>query len=209
MRSFNRLFDRSEHRSRVSQPSQGTIVEKLIQCLTELEKLKTVERGLNVGLRKESSAEHSWSCMLIADILIDHINEPLDRLKVLEFLLYHDIVEVYAGDAKFNNPEEVRLKHEKEAEAMKRIVSLLPDPERYESIIAHYENRTSKEAQFAKAVDCIDALVRNLNDEGKSTEDGFTEALIRDKYVPHVSKFEFVLELFEVLIGKLKQQNKL
>ena len=34
-------------------------MEKLIECLTELEKLKTVERGLNVGRRKESTAEHS------------------------------------------------------------------------------------------------------------------------------------------------------
>ena len=34
---------------------------------------------------------------------------------MLEFLLYHDVVEVYAGDAKFNNPEEMRLKHQKEA----------------------------------------------------------------------------------------------
>ncbi|XMB67520.1 hypothetical protein RI065_03070 [Mycoplasmatota bacterium zrk1] len=43
-------------------------MEKLITCLTELEELKLVDRGLNVGNRKESTAEHSWSCMLIADI---------------------------------------------------------------------------------------------------------------------------------------------
>ena len=48
-------------------------MQELIKCLAELEKLKTIERGLNVGNRKESTAEHSWSCMLIADILMDYI----------------------------------------------------------------------------------------------------------------------------------------
>lgn len=184
-------------------------MEKLITCLTELEKLKTVERGLNVGNRKESTAEHSWSCMLIADILMDYIDEPLNRLSVLEYLLYHDVVEVYAGDAKFNNPEEIRLKHEKEMASMQKIVSMLPNPRRYETIIGAYENRTSREAQFAKAVDCLDACIRNLNDDKKSMADGFTEELIRNKYLPHVSKFRFTLDLFEVFIAKLKQQNKL
>ncbi len=184
-------------------------METLLKCLTELEKLKTVERGLNVGNRKESSAEHTWSCMLIADIVIDFIDEPLDRGKVLELLLYHDVVEVYAGDAKFNNPDEMRLKVQKEEAAMEKILALLPNPNRYKSIITNYEKRTSKEAQFAKAIDCIDSCVRNLNDPGKSTEDGFTEDLIRKKYTPYVSKFKFTLDLFEFLMVQLKAQNKL
>lgn len=184
-------------------------MEELIECLMELEKLKLVERGLNVGNRKESTAEHSWSSMLIADILLEYIDESLDRLKVLEYLLYHDIVEVYAGDAKFNNPEEMRLKKEKEMASMKKIISIIPKPKRYEKIIEEYEKRESREAQFAKAVDCLDACVRNLNNDKKSNLDGFTEELIRSKYNPHVSKFKFTKELFETLINKLKEQNKL
>lgn len=183
-------------------------MEKLITCLTELEKLKIVDRGLNVGNRKESTAEHSWSCMLIADILLEYIDEPLNRLRVYEYLLYHDVVEVYAGDAKFNNPKEIRLKDEKEMASMKKIVSILPNPKRYIKIIEEYENRESREAQFAKAIDCLDACVKNLNDDKKSNSDGFTEELIRTKYIPHVSKFEFTQDLFETLMNKLKEQNK-
>ena len=62
-------------------------MEKLIIALTELEKLKYVERGTNVKGRKESTAEHSWSCLLIADILIDYVEDPLNRLKVNEYLI--------------------------------------------------------------------------------------------------------------------------
>lgn len=184
-------------------------MEQLINSLSELEKLKLVERGLHVGSRKESTAEHSWSCMLIADVLLDYIEEPLDRLKVLEYLLYHDVVEVYAGDAKFNNPEEMKLKKEKEEQAFQKIISLLPDSSRYEKIITEYEYRETREAAFAKAIDCIDSCIRNLNDEHAGKQDGFTEALIREKYTPHVSEFPFINELFNMLMKKLKTAGKI
>lgn len=184
-------------------------MNKLITCLKELERLKTVERGLNVGSRKESSAEHSWSCMLIADIILDYINEPLNRLRIFEILLYHDVVEVYAGDAKFNKPEQMRVKKEKEEVATKKIISLLPDSTRYESLMFEYETRHSRESLFAKAIDCIDACITNLNDDKKTNAGGFSEELIRNKYKPHIQKFDFINKLFEVLMNKLKQQDKL
>lgn len=183
-------------------------IDNLIQSFTELEKLKTVERGLNVGRRKESSAEHSWSCLLIADLVIDFTNEPLDRLKVFEYLLYHDVVEVYAGDAKFNNPEEMKLKHEKEEKALVKIESFISNRDRFKKIMSEYENRTTREAEFAKAIDCLDSCVRNLNDEGATKNDGFTENLIRSKYLPHVSKFDITLQLFEALMEKLVELEK-
>ncbi|PRX56653.1 HD domain-containing protein [Flagellimonas meridianipacifica] len=183
-------------------------IEQLIKSLTELEKLKTVERGLNVGNRKESSAEHSWSCLLIADVVLDFVNEPLDKLKVFEYLLYHDVVEVYAGDAKFNNPEEMKLKQEKEEKALEKISSFLPNSNRFQKIMAEYEHRKTRESEFAKAIDCIDSCVRNLNDEKASNKDGFTESLIRRKYEPHVSKFPITEELFETLMKRLVELEK-
>lgn len=184
-------------------------MDQLVTCLTELEKLKSVERGLNVGKRKESSAEHSWSCMLIADILLDHLDEPLNRLKVLEYLLYHDVVEVYAGDAKFNNPEEMKHKDEKEKVSMEKILSLMPQPNRYKHIIEEYELRETREAKFAKAVDCIDACIRKLNEDDASKSEGFSETLIRSKYIPHVSQFKLIEDVFEILMDKLKSHNRL
>ncbi|MFD2555113.1 HD domain-containing protein [Sphingobacterium tabacisoli] len=184
-------------------------MEKLITALTELEKLKYVERGTNVKGRKESTAEHSWSCMMIADILIDFVEEPLDRLKVMEYLLYHDIVEVYAGDAKFNNPDEMKLKYQKEASALAKIKTFIPNQNRFDKITSEYEERKTREAEFAKAVDCLDACIRNINDETKSANDGFTAELIRQKYLPHVSQFDITKELFEHLMLQLRKLNKL
>ncbi|NKI30457.1 HD domain-containing protein [Croceivirga thetidis] len=183
-------------------------LEQLLRSLTELEKLKTVDRGLNVGNRKESSAEHSWSCLLIADLIIDFVNEPLDKLKVFEYLIYHDVVEIYAGDAKFNNPEEMKLKRKKEQRALEQISSFIPNTNKFQRIMHEYEERLTRESEFAKAIDCIDSCVRNLNDESASNKDGFTETLIRAKYVPHVSKFVLTQKLFEALMNRLVAQNK-
>lgn len=184
-------------------------MKELVTALTELEKLKTVQRGTQVNGRKESTAEHSWSCILIADILIDYVDEPLDRLKVIEYLIYHDIVEVYAGDAKFNNPEEMKLKQAREDLALEQIKSFIPNSNRFNKIISEYEKRIIRESEFAKAVDCLDACIRNLNDDSKTSNDGFTETLIRNKYFPHVSKFKVTGELFEIFMSKLIDQKKL
>lgn len=183
-------------------------MDHLVSVLLELEKLKTIERGLHVGNRKESTAEHSWSCMMIADVVLDFVDEPLDRLKVFEYLLYHDVVEIYAGDAKFNNPQEMALKHEKEQKAFEKIASYHPNNRRFEKIMGEYENRLTREAEFAKAIDCLDACVRNANDEHASNRDGFTETLIRKKYGPHVSKFPITGELFELLMRRLVETQK-
>ena len=102
----------------------------------------------------------------------------------------------------------MRLKQAREEEALSKISNNLPDSERFLRIVQEYEQRATREAEFAKAIDCIDSCVRNLNDTRASNEDGFTEKLIRNKYQPHVSKFPFILELFEVLMSKLVAQNK-
>jgi len=183
--------------------------DKLIRVLSELEKLKTVERGLNVGSRKESSAEHSWGCMIIADVLIDFVDEPLDRAKVLEYLLYHDLIEIYAGDAKFDNPTEMAEKEKRESEAYQKILTFIPNKKRYSGIVEQYEHRETIEAEFAKAVDCIDACIRNLNQPYTKDSEKFTEALIRDKYMPYVSKFSVTSDLFETLMSELKNQSKI
>ena len=184
-------------------------IEDVILVLRELEKLKYVERGSNVNGRKESTAEHSWSCIMIADILIDFADEPLDRLKVIEYLIYHDVVEVYAGDAKFNDPQQIELKNQKEQLAFDKIRSFMPNAKRFEQIFQGYEERSNREAEFAKAIDCLDACIRNLNDDAKDSSDGFTEVLIRQKYLPHVSKFQVTHEIFENIMEQLIASKRL
>lgn len=60
---------------------------KEINKLKKFYELKNVERACSVTGRKESSAEHSWSCLILADYFLSVMkNHQLDRLKVYEIL---------------------------------------------------------------------------------------------------------------------------
>ena len=71
-----------------------------ITFLLEIDKLKSVLRRsyLVNGTRRENSAEHSWHLAVMAMILAEHANRPVDPLRVLKMLLVHDIVEIDADD---------------------------------------------------------------------------------------------------------------
>lgn len=63
-----------------------------------LYRLKEIERLNSVGSRRESAAEHSWSCLVLADYFMSRSDTGLDRLRVYELLVYHDVIELEAGD---------------------------------------------------------------------------------------------------------------
>lgn len=64
-------------------------------------KLKSVYRFSSVDNRKESTAEHTWSAMILADFFLTKTEIKLDRLKIYELLMYHDVAEIYARDTPF------------------------------------------------------------------------------------------------------------
>ena len=112
---------------------------------------------------------------------------------------------MFAADAKFNNAEELIDKHLKEPLDLEIKDAFIPNRARFNKIITEYESR---ESEFAKAVDCLDACIRNINNDLKSSEVGFTQSLISEKYFLHVSKFKITEELFETFMSKLIQQQK-
>ena len=71
-----------------------------LHFILELDKLKSIYRRTYLldGTRSENSAEHSWHLALMAIVLAEHANEPLDVGKVIRMVLIHDIVEIDAGD---------------------------------------------------------------------------------------------------------------
>ena len=81
-----------------------TRLEQQIRFIVEIDKLKTIVRRtylLNAD-RAENTAEHSWHLAIMAILLAEHANEPIDVAKVVKMVLVHDIVEIdaalYDGD---------------------------------------------------------------------------------------------------------------
>ena len=74
-----------------------------IRFILEIDKLKTIIRRtylLNTD-RAENTAEHSWHLAIMAMLLAEHANEPVNVSRVVKMVLIHDVVEIDAGDTYF------------------------------------------------------------------------------------------------------------
>ncbi len=82
------------------------LIDARLNFLRGCERLKDVLRsGHTSGGRRESTAEHSWRLALMAMVLMDQLGE-VDRGRVLELCLVHDLGEALGGDVPA--PEQVR-----------------------------------------------------------------------------------------------------
>ena len=80
--------------------------------------------------RKENDAEHAWHMALMAVLLSEYSNEPIDVLKTVTMLLIHDLVEIDAGDTYAYDEEAKKSQKKRELAAADRIFGLLPADQR-------------------------------------------------------------------------------
>ena len=101
---------------------------KQIDFIKEIDKVKYIQRKTRLfnSERNENDAEHSWHLALMAIVLAEHSNEPIDILKVIKMVLIHDIVEIDAGDIFIYDTIQNHTNTEEELSAAKRIFGLLP-----------------------------------------------------------------------------------
>ena len=102
--------------------------EKQIQFILEIDKLKSISRRtylLNAE-RLENTAEHSWHLAMMAMLLAEHANEPVNVSRVVRMVLVHDIVEIDAGDTYYYDPIAALDKADRERRAADRLFGLLP-----------------------------------------------------------------------------------
>lgn len=141
-----------------------------IEFITEIDKLKHVLRRNTLvdGSRRENSAEHSWHISMLAIVLAEHADEPVDVLHVVKLLLVHDLVEIDAGDT-FCYDEEAKLdKEEREIAAADRLFALLPGEQarQFRALWDEYEAADTAEAKFAHALDRLQPLLLNYHSGG-------------------------------------------
>jgi putative hydrolase of HD superfamily len=142
--------------------------------IRELDTLKGVYRLARVKTddnRRENSAEHSWHICLIAHVLHDYVDEPIDLNRVIRLLLVHDIVEIDAGDTfAFASQSALDEQPEKELRAAKRLFGLLPEHQGKEflELWLEFERRDTPESRYAVAIDRVAPLLMNVANEGGS-----------------------------------------
>lgn len=133
--------------------------------LAEVDRLKTVLRRNTLidGSRRENSAEHSWHISLMALVLAEYANEPIDVFRVVQMLLIHDVVEIDAGDTFTYDPAANADKAEREQAAADRLFALLPPDQAasFRALWDEFEAAETPEAKFAQALDRLQPVFLN------------------------------------------------
>lgn len=148
-------------------------VFKDLQFVIEIEKMKKTFRMTKViGLdRRENDAEHSYHISIMALILKKYAKSDIDVNKVIQMLLIHDLVEIYAGDT-FAYDEKANLdKTKRELDAMRKIKDQLSfdTSNLIESLWLEFEKRESKESKFANAMDRLQPILSNIHAKNGGT----------------------------------------
>ncbi|RNI30767.1 HD domain-containing protein [Rufibacter latericius] len=146
------------------------ILLQQIAFIHEIDKLKFITRKTRLfnSDRHENDAEHSWHLAMMALVLAEHSNEPVDVLKVLKMLLIHDLVEIDAGDTFLFDTVLNHTNTEAERKAAERIFGLLPQKqgEEFLHIWEEFEAGETPEAKFARVMDRLEPLLQNVSNEG-------------------------------------------
>lgn len=171
-------------------------------------KLKSIYRFNSVDNRKESSAEHSWSCLILADYFLTSMKDHnLDRMKVYELLMYHDVVEIEAGDSPLLPGTSRENKKEKEEMAARILSKKLPGSlqEKYMLLFDEFEEQETKEAMFAKAIDALDSQIHEL--DYKEDWEGWTKEFLVNQKRDLLLEFPELLKVFDELIDYLDREG--
>ncbi|EME0893123.1 HD domain-containing protein [Vibrio parahaemolyticus] len=148
-------------------------LEKQLALLIELDKLKSVLRRTRVKSaegRLENSGEHSWHVALMAVLMEEHANAPVDICRVMKMLLIHDVVEIDAGDTFVYDTAATKEQAEKEINAAERLFGMLPTDQGQEllALWQEFEAAQSDDAKYAKALDRLIPMLLNYHTNGQS-----------------------------------------
>jgi putative hydrolase of HD superfamily len=167
-------------------------LDQQMRFVSEVGKLKAVLRQTTLaGLaRRENSAEHSWHLALMAIALAEHAPPGTDIGRVIAMVLIHDLVEIDAGDLfLYADADQQRRQERAELAAADRIFALLPADQAsgVRQLWDEFNQRQTKEARFARALDRLQPMLENLAAGGGTwTEHQITA----DQVLPKVELIE-------------------
>ncbi|MBT0024012.1 MULTISPECIES: HD domain-containing protein [Vibrio] len=148
-------------------------LEKQLALVIELDKLKSIFRRTRVKSaegRLENSGEHSWHVALMAILMEEHANAPVDICRVMKMLLIHDVVEIDAGDTFVYDTAASQEQAKKEIRAAERLFGMLPSDQEQELLALWHEFEAAQtdDAKYAKALDRLIPMLLNYHNNGQS-----------------------------------------
>ncbi len=167
--------------------------------------MKEVDRYGIVKDRQESSAEHTYSCLVLAQYFLPKITQRLDELKVMKMLLYHDVVEIEAGDTYF-------LDHkppEKEKNAFKILKKQIPPAmaKEIEKLWVEFEYGKTQEAVFCQAIDKFDPAIHLLEHKKVWRKAKLNEKIVREKKDHYFKDFPVIMDMWNKILEYAKKND--
>ena len=189
-------------------------LKKQLDFALEIDKEKNILRQTHLSGhgRNENDAEHAWHMAIMAYLLREYSNEPVDITRVMLMCLIHDVVEIDAGDTYAYDEEGKKTQKAREEAAKERIYSLLPEDQKEElaAIFDEFEESKTPESKFAHAMDNIQPLMlNNSNDGGDWREHGVSAKQVYGRQSRTKEGSEKLYEVTDQIIKKHREKGNL
>jgi putative hydrolases of HD superfamily len=164
------------------------------------------------GKTLESDTDHTVMLGLIACSLAELCAPELDRGKLAEYALIHDLVEVYAGDTPTLGMTDKSEKEAREYAALQRIQKEYDQTFPWLSAtITSYESQKTPEARFIKVLDKLMPPLTQLQNEGEvftrlavPTEQIEVSKNVQREWVRQTAEeWPLLIELYELALQKV------
>ena len=189
-------------------------LKKQLDFALEIDKEKNIFRQTHLSGhgRNENDAAHAWHMAIMAYLLQEYSNEPVDITRVMLMCLIHDVVEIDAGDTYAYDAEGLKTQKAREEAAKERIYSLLPEDQKKElaAIFDEFEESKTPESKFAHAMDNLQPLMlNNSNDGGDWREHGVSAKQVYGRRDRTKEGSEKLYEITEQIIKKHVEKGNL
>ena len=145
-------------------------LKKQLEFALEIDKEKNIFRQTHLSNhgRNENDAEHAWHMAIMAYLLREYSNEPVDIGKVMLMCLIHDIVEIEAGDTYAYDEEGKKTQALREKQAKEHLFGMLPPDQASElmALFEEFEAYETAESKFAHSMDNLQPLMLNNSNGG-------------------------------------------
>jgi len=145
---------------------EENVVKYYILCNKLKDVIRTGWKDWKVSRNRiESVAEHIFGVQMLAIAMYSEYKYDIDISKVIFMLAVHELEEIYIGDLtlfQISKEEKEKLGHE----AIAKVLDSLLEKEKILSLIIEFDERKTKEAQFAYQCDKLECDIQSkLYDE--------------------------------------------
>lgn len=172
-----------------------------------LQGLKKVTRYKTEKPLQESTADHSYMTIALANDIIDKYKLNLNKTRVIEILIYHDLSEIgmvydFPAAQTSKNKDMQLKKNELENNTILNMTNTFCRPEIKQNF-DNFENPTSQEEIFAKLIDKLETMIHITNEHCA----GFSSCYDYEFIIKYCDKYN-VFEELHPLINNIKEELK-